>query len=566
MSGRKRSADTSFGDLSSFLPSQFGKKAKPGEVNPQLDATRKKKVVKEEKVKVMGAQLPEPVYVFGQNMPKEKTLEEGEGGQAEYDDSVLDDPLQLPITHEVELKGHEGHVTALALDPKGSRLVTGGYDSVLKFWDFNAMDHRLQSFRTIEPEVDVVSVLNYSPTGDRIIMASNAPQAKVFDRDGSELVVFPKGYPYIRDMACTKGHVNHVTGAVFHPLKRDVAITSSLDCTIRIWNLESYREHKHIIKLKNAQGAVKSGVTAMGIDSQAKLIAACTQNGELHFYPMDGPYTKTSSRFNTAHQFGSETSSVRFSKDNIHLYTRGGDDTLKVWDIRKIEGGPLKVFEDLPNKYSETSVVESPSGELIATGTSVKGSQNDVGSLVFFSKSTLEQVKKIEVSTESVISILWHPELNQIFCGCSDRNVHVLYNPEKSKKGVMYCVSKHPKKVHAEDQQFAMNIQNPHALPLFKDQPSARRAREKARQDPVRSHRPDAPQIGPGAGGKLGSSLTASIMKDLVVKTEIKADPREALFKYHNDGEKSVWFQAYAKTQPTAIFRDVEEEEEEEKK
>ncbi len=67
-------------------------------------------------------------------------------------------------------------------------------------------------------------------------------------------------------MARTKGHITHVTvrirfygqcfnvtqSAYFHPNNRDIAITSSLDCTIRFWNLESYKEHKNIIKVKNA--------------------------------------------------------------------------------------------------------------------------------------------------------------------------------------------------------------------------------------------------------------------------------------------------------------------------
>lgn len=84
------------------------------------------------------------------------------------------------------MKGHEGHVSALALgmliantwilrrpDPSGSRLLTGGYDSVIKFWDFNAMDSNFKSFRTISPETDIITHLNYSPTGDRFIMVSD---------------------------------------------------------------------------------------------------------------------------------------------------------------------------------------------------------------------------------------------------------------------------------------------------------------------------------------------------------------------------------------------------------
>lgn len=42
-------------------------------------------------------------------------------------------------------------LSALALDPSGARLVTGGYDYDIKFWDFAGMDSSLQSFRNIRP-------------------------------------------------------------------------------------------------------------------------------------------------------------------------------------------------------------------------------------------------------------------------------------------------------------------------------------------------------------------------------------------------------------------------------
>ena len=42
-------------------------------------------------------------------------------------------------------------VSALSLDPSGARLVSGGYEYDVKFWDFAGMDSSLRSFRTITP-------------------------------------------------------------------------------------------------------------------------------------------------------------------------------------------------------------------------------------------------------------------------------------------------------------------------------------------------------------------------------------------------------------------------------
>lgn len=42
-------------------------------------------------------------------------------------------------------------VSALGLDPSGARLVTGGYDYDVRFWDFAGMDQALQAFRSLQP-------------------------------------------------------------------------------------------------------------------------------------------------------------------------------------------------------------------------------------------------------------------------------------------------------------------------------------------------------------------------------------------------------------------------------
>jgi len=235
--------------------------------------------------------------------------------------------------------------------------------------------------------------------------------------------------------------------------------------------------------------------------------------------------------------------------------TRGCDDTLKVWEFRKLSK-PIAEFTDLPNKYPEADVAWSPDQKVFVAGTSVipakNGSEGEVGKLVFFNASTLTEIKTVSVSDASVVSLLWHPKINQIICGCSDQQIHVLYDPNISKEGIMYSVNKAPKKARIEDIQEIRHIMNPHALPMFKQDPSARRKREKARMDPAKAHIPEAPQVGPGQGGRLGSSLTASIMKRLVKKDAIDDDPRAALLKYANT--EPYWFKAYSKTQPVTIF------------
>lgn len=42
-------------------------------------------------------------------------------------------------------------VTALAVDPPGARVITGGYDYDVKLWDFGGMQADFRPFRSFEP-------------------------------------------------------------------------------------------------------------------------------------------------------------------------------------------------------------------------------------------------------------------------------------------------------------------------------------------------------------------------------------------------------------------------------
>ena len=57
-------------------------------------------------------------------------------------------------------------VSALAMDPSGARVITGGYDYEVRLWDFAGMDSSLQSFRTVRPcERQVVASVGTAPAG-----------------------------------------------------------------------------------------------------------------------------------------------------------------------------------------------------------------------------------------------------------------------------------------------------------------------------------------------------------------------------------------------------------------
>lgn len=101
--------------------------------------------------------------------------------------------------------------------------------------------------------------------------------------------------------------------------------------------------------------------------------------------------------------------------------------------------------------------------------------------------------------------------------GDKHRGTHVLYDPTLSERGALVCVSRAPRKKSVDDYEAKPVIHNPHALPLFRDQPSRKRQREKILKDPMKSHKPEIPMTGPGHGGRVGSTkgslLTQYLLK-----------------------------------------------------
>ncbi|CAK9191290.1 unnamed protein product [Sphagnum jensenii] len=507
--------------------------------------------------------------------PRPQTDEASSEEDDDIDDEEGEDVYRIPLNNEIRLKGHTKVVSAIAVDPTGSRVLTGGYDYVVRMYDFQGMDSRLRSFRQVEPsEGHQIRALSWSPTADQFLAVTGSAQAKIYDRDGFTLGEFVKGDMYIRDLKNTKGHISGLTGGHWHPKDRETALTSSEDGSLRIWDVTNFKTQKQVIKPKLARpGRVSVTACAWGLDG--KCVAGGLANGSVQVWNVKPGWGSRPDIFlEKAHEAGDDVTGLCFSADGHTLLSRSTDSTLKVWDLRQTRS-PLKAFRDLPNSYAQTTVSFSPDERLILTGTSTEKEGNAGGLLVFFDKERLELVCRVGVSANhSVVCSVWHPRLNQILATTGDKKegtTHVLYDPAISERGALVCVARAPRKKSDQDFQAKPVVHNPHALPLFRDEPSRKRAREKARTDPKKSKRPDLPVTGPGFGGRVGTTkgslLTQYLMREggMIKETWMDEDPREAILKHAEAAANDPFYiaPAYAETQPETIFQESDEEEKE---
>lgn len=506
------------------------------------------------------------------NLEQSTKIKDQNDNESDEDEeqSDIEEELQLkdkiPCSHEVTMTHGTKAVTAIAADPSGARLASGSIDYDVCFWDFAGMDSSMRSFRTLQPcENHPIKCLQYSMTGDVILVISGSAQAKVLDRDGFEKCETVKGDQYITDMARTKGHTAGLNSGCWHPFTKEEYLTCSQDSTCRIWILYRPRAHKHLIKCR-AQNGVKTIPTICGYSREGNVVACGCIDGSIQMWDHRKNFVNPSLIQRNAHAQGAEISSLSFSYLGQMLATRSCDDTLKLWDLRAFKT-PIFEAKNLYSRYDTTDCMFNPDDSILITGESLSKNQN-TGRILFYDTKTFDLINGINVTNSHVIKTLWHPKLNQIFVGCGNGIVKVYYDSKKSLRGAKLCVIKtHLKQKHIEVMS-TQQIITPHALPLFRqDRPkSVRKQMEKDRLDPVKSRRPDLP-ITSGQGGRVASSggtLSSYVIRNLGLSKRIEddQDPREAILKYAKVAEENPYWiaPAYKKTQPQTIFQTDEQD------
>ncbi|KAJ2713648.1 hypothetical protein H4R19_002143 [Coemansia spiralis] len=537
-------------ELSKYIPKDFGKK-KTGSAAAGGDSGGSRAKRDGSGAVAPAKQQEEPLA--GRDgttarAPNDQTPEGGEDGGASD---------ELPASQHVVMAGHRKAVSTIAWDASGDALASGEHGANMLLWDFTSMDQSLQSFRTVVPyEGQQIHAAKFSPDGTLLLCATGDPRAKLFAPDGRLVGELKRGDMYVMDMRRTTGHVAALTSVDWSP-QGGRFVTAGADSTLRFWHCERPRTQEQVVVAKTKSRAGRVAVTACAYSADGRTVASAQQDGCISLWPAGGPFLRPAQHV-VGHTPGSEPSAVAFvpGGSDRHLVSRGAA-TVKLWDVRKMTA-PLAVAADIPSAGPESSVAFSPSGRQLAVGAASGGSRPSASATVaVLDTADLVLRRRVQVPVPGdVLSLAWHPHLDQVAAGLTTGDIVMLYDPARSKRGVAMCMRKQPPRRHAGGVSAVGPIITPHALPLFRDeQPTAAKRR---RDDLARTRTPREPVYGHGKGGAIGVNATQHIMKSLIKDTIRDEDPREALLKYAATAEADPKFIApsYKKTQAKPVFAD----------
>ena len=564
--------------MRAFLPQSFGKREKQADIAAQINRT--KRPVEEPPRKLKDGQervAPDPT-------PKDPGSNEKDDSNHsdDSDDSDESDDDEFPVSHELVLKTHDRAVTTTSLDPSGGRLITGSTDCTLKLHDFASMTPTtLRAFKSVDPNASKTSAnsethpihhVEFNPlSGGTFLCISAHPQAKIMNRDGEVLAEFVKGDMYLRDMNNTKGHISEVTSGAWNPVDRNICVTAGTDSTLRIWDVNFRRSQKEVIvhKSRAAGSAGRTRMTAVAwghsLQGGNNVLIAAALDGSLVMWSGDGPFSRPAADIRNAHKADTWTGGIDISSDGRMVVTRGGDDTIKLWDTRKFKTPVVTVSHpSTSDHYSSTNIKYSPTSSSIITGSAT-------GHLHILNPGNLKPELVTPVTAGSpLITVQWHPKLNQIVTGSANSEVHVLYNPATSSRGAVDVMSRAPKKRHVDDDPnfttdqsagMAGDAANPggNTTSFAARHPTVGLTASGRSRDP---RRPQAPLVTPFMKSQPDE---AHINENIPLSSMRDEDPREALLKYAELAKNDPLFtNAWKNTQPTTQYAELSDEEEDE--
>ncbi len=308
--------------------------------------------------------------------------------------------------------GYSKHVFTLAFSPDGTRLASGGEDTLVRLWNILGDDEPI----ILQKHTEWVNVLAFSPDGKKLASGSTDRTVQLWDTStGERLMTFT-------------GHINGITALTFAPNGTTLA-SASADGTVRFWNTDNGT------LLPTTITGHLEWVPTVSFLGDSTTLASVAFNGVINLWDLDTSLTTI--QHISGYRDG--LAAVAFSSDGTKLanigiegkaiYVTGNgfsnassipDDIIRLKDVRT--GNEL---QNLKGARNSDAVVFSPDGNTVAFG--------GHGNIRLWNTET-DEITEIPLNNyidnkgdshhARVTTLVFSPDGNEIVCGTMGGKVH----------------------------------------------------------------------------------------------------------------------------------------------
>jgi WD40 repeat protein/serine/threonine protein kinase len=270
--------------------------------------------------------------------------------------------------------------------PDGKRIITGGYDGIVRIRDINTGHTILE----LNGHTNVISALSLCAEGKRLVTGSWDNTARVWDIDTGKLIHTSTAHPkFVQSVAISSDGRRIFTGCA--------------DSIVRIWEVG---KTSPLVELKNHW----YGVDATAISPDGNYFVTGSNDNSLQFW--DSKNGQNRGVLNTPS--GSSIYSIAFSPDGKYIASGGSGKANCIWETKN---GQL--VSELKGQVSRiTCLAFSPDGQQIVSG--------DYNSSIHIRNAKDGNiVNELKGHISSISSVAFSHDGRRIFSGGADGTVRV---------------------------------------------------------------------------------------------------------------------------------------------